>query len=83
MEKCYYDGIETLYQMIFKKRSSLYLPVECLLLKAAGNSDSQNTILETTKCSGSWGKKVVLYLLDKVWSQQLINFQIDSSEYFS
>ncbi len=53
MEKCYYGGIETLYQMIFKKCSSLYLPVECLLLKAAGNSDSQNTILETTKYSGS------------------------------
>ncbi len=48
---------------------------ECLLLKAAGNSDSQNTILETTKYSRSWGKKVVLYLLDKVWSQQPSNFQ--------
>ena len=42
--------------------------------KATVNSDSQNVMLETIEntSTGKIEEKVVLYLLDKVWSQQLI-----------
>ncbi len=43
---------------------SLFGGYECLLSKSTGNSDSQR--LQKYQYSGSWGKKVVLYLLAKV-----------------
>ena len=56
-----------------RHNSAVYSSCECPLSKATGNSDSQNAMLETTENTSTWEveEKVVLYLLDKVWSQRL------------
>ena len=64
-----YYGVETLYQT-FLNSAFFFSTCEYVLSKGTGNSDGQNGIRDSRKYQywGNWGKKVVLYLLAKIYN---------------
>ena len=62
---CYY-GIEPFTRRNLKKKSAFLVAASVCCQKATGNSDSQR--LQKYQYSVNWGKKVVLYLLAKVYN---------------